>query len=108
MDDLWVEIRSVYFYVHNSSLQIDENNFCGWLTFRIFTLFLPNNFRLPFRFPFFPNGNLCSFCPMSFFFFFDPMDNRLNLWLLSKHLLPERKLPTEVLVQRHELAENGY
>ena len=50
MDDLWVVIRSAYFYVHNSSLQIDENNFCGGLTFRIFNLFLPNNFRLPFRF----------------------------------------------------------
>ena len=72
MDDLWVVIRSAYFYVHNSSLQIDENNFCGGLTFRIFTLFLPDNFRLPFRFPFFPNGNLCFFCPMSFFFFSTP------------------------------------
>ena len=108
MDDLWVVIRSAYFYVHNSSLQIDENNFCGGLTFRIFTLFLPNNFRLPFRFPFFSKRKFVFLLSYVFLFFFDPMDNRLNLWLLSKHLLPERKLPTEVLVQRHELAENGY
>ena len=95
MDDLWVVIRSAYFYVHNSSLQIDENNFCGGLTFRMFTLFLPNNFRLPFRFPFFQNGNLCFLLSFFFPFFFVPMDNRLILWLLTKHLLPERKLPTE-------------
>ena len=98
MDDLWVEIRSVYFYVHNSSLQIDENNFCGWLTFRIFTLFLPNNFHLPFRFPVFPKRKFVFpfVLFLSFFvFFFDPMNNRLILWLLTNHLLPDRKLQTE-------------
>ena len=108
MDDLWVVIRSAYFYVHNSSLQIDENNFCGGLTFRIFTLFLPNDVRLPFLFPVFPKRKFVFLLSYVFLFFFDPMDNRLNLWLLTKLLLPERKLPAEFLVQRHELAENGY
>ena len=91
MDDLWVGIRYAYFHVHNSSLQIDENNFCGGLTFRIFTLFLPNNFRLPFRFPFFPKRKFV-FPFVLFLSFFDSMDNRLILWLLTKHLLPERNL----------------
>ena len=94
MDDLWVGIRSAYCYVHNSALEIDENNFCGGLNFRIFTLFLPNNFRLPFRFPVFPKRKFV-FLLSYFFLFFVPMDNRLIIWLLTKHLLPERKLPTE-------------
>ena len=86
MDDLWVGIRSAYFYVYNSALQIDENNCCDGLNFRIFTLFSV------FRLPVFPKRKFVFPFVLFLSFFFVPMDNRLILWLLTKHLLLQRNL----------------